>query len=242
MRVCSTWNMTGVGARRGGLHRLGWPESAEFEPLGAFHVEHAGEQASDRLGAYARAVRSSPHNLLSRAALEELETRHIPESVRFAERLPTTDRILDIGSGGGLPGVVIAIVRPEFEVHLLEATTKKADFLRSVASDLDLRVRVHNGRAEDLARTDLAASFPVVTARAVARLSKLIPLCAPFLTPGGELHAIKGERWAEEVSESESVTARHGLVLAATPADDPDRDPRVVVLRRTGPGGATAGT
>jgi 16S rRNA (guanine527-N7)-methyltransferase len=202
--------------------------------LGAFHVEHADSWTTARLAAYARAVRSSPHNLLSRAGLEELETRHILESVRFAQRLPACDRLLDIGSGGGLPGIVIAIVRPEVDVHLMESTRKKAEFLRSVADELGLRVTVHNDRAEDLAQTELASSFPVVTARAVARLDRLIALSAPFLAPGGQLHAIKGERWAQEVTEATSEIARRRLVVVATPAHRPDQDPRVVVVGRGG--------
>ena len=196
-------------------------------------MEHADPGMTELLAAYAKAVRESPHNLLSRAGLTELETRHIPESVRFARRLPACTRLLDVGSGGGLPGIVIAIARPEFEVHLLEATTKKAEFLASVATDLGLRVVVHNGRAEELARTDLAGSFELVTARAVARLSRLIPLCAPFMAPEGRLYAIKGERWAEEVTEATSEMKRRGLVVVSSPAEHPDEDPRVVVIGRS---------
>jgi len=197
-------------------------------------VEHRGSDPGSSLAAYADLVRASPHNLLSRAGLQELESRHIPESVRFAERLPDTSAVLDVGSGGGLPGIVIAIVRPDVEVHLLEATTKKADFLAAVGSELGLRIRVHNGRAEELATGELARAFMVVTARAVARLPRLIELCAPFLALGGQIHAIKGERWAEEVTESTSTMRRSGLVLRATPNDLPEEDPRVVVLERTG--------
>lgn len=209
-------------------------------------MEHGPEDVEQRLSRYAQMVRESPHNLLSRAGLEELESRHIPESVRFARRLPSCTRLLDVGSGGGLPGIVIAIVRPEIDVHLLEATSKKAAFLDDVAVRLGLRVVVHNGRAEDLARSDLAGSFQVVTARAVARLERLISLCAPFLAPGGQLHAIKGQQWADEVIDATSEMRRRGLVLHATPADHPDEDPRVVVIarpaasRRAGADGRTA--
>lgn len=205
-------------------------------------MEHADPVMAERLAAYAEAVRASPHNLLSRAGLTELETRHIPESVRFTERLPKCTRLLDVGSGGGLPGIVIAIVRPEFEVHLLEATMKKAEFLASVATDLGLRVVIHNGRAEELARTDLAGSFEVVTARAVARLSRLVPLCAPFLAPEGRLFAIKGERWAEEVTEATLEMERRGVSVVSSPVEHPDEDPRVVVIgRSTRPGAGSGG-
>ena len=203
-------------------------------------MEHADPVAAPRLREYAEAVRRSPHNLLSRAGLEELETRHIPESVRFATRLPPAARLLDVGSGGGLPGIVIAIVRPEIEIHLIEATTKKAEFLAAVAGEQGLRVVVHNGRAEDLARTDLAGSFDLVTARAVARLDRLIPLCAPFLERTGRLYAIKGERWGDEVTDAKSEMRRRGLEVLSSPAEYPDLDPRVVVIGR--PGRLDAGT
>ena len=204
-------------------------------------MEHAVTEGPESLATYAAAVRASPHNLLSRAGLAELETRHIPESVRFAHRLPTCTRLLDVGSGGGLPGLVIAIVRPEIEVHLLEATTKKAEFLASVAADLALNVVVHNGRAEELARGDLAGRFLVVTARAVARLERLIPLCAPFLTRDGRLYAIKGERWADEVTDAKTEMARWGLSVLASPAEHPGEDPRVVVIGRRAPAADGAG-
>lgn len=206
-------------------------------------MEHGGFDPGPHLAAYAELVRASPHNLLSRVGLEELESRHIPECVRFARRLPEVPAVLDLGSGGGLPGIVIAITRPDVEVHLLEATSKKADFLAGVGAELGLRIRVHNGRAEKLTQGVLAGAFRVVTARAVARLPRLIDLCAPFLAAGGQLHAIKGEQWADEVTESTSVMRRRGLVLRSTPDDAPGEDPRVVVLERpAGPGSTTGPT
>jgi 16S rRNA (guanine527-N7)-methyltransferase len=185
----------------------------------------------DLLRRFAELVHASPHNLLSRQGLEELDTRHIPESSRFARILPDTTELLDIGSGGGLPGIVIAILRPDIQVHLLEATTKKADFLRQAGEELGLSVVVHNGRAEDLSKGALAGRFPVVTARAVARLDRLAALAAPFLRPGGALYAIKGARWAEE------VTSAHisGLEIFSTPEQQPltgPEGPLVIGLRR----------
>ena len=131
-------------------------------------------------------------------------------------------------------------MRPEIEVHLIEATTKKAEFLAAVAGEQGLRVVVHNGRAEDLARTDLAGSFDLVTARAVARLDRLIPLCAPFLERTGRLYAIKGERWGDEVTDAKSEMRRRGVEVLSSPAEYPDLDPRVVVIGR--PGRLDAGT
>lgn len=192
---------------------------------------------SHLLERYAELLRASPHNLLSPRGLKELETRHFPESVAFARSLPAGPRVLDVGSGGGLPGVVLAIMRPDLSVELLEATRKKADFLGAVASALELPVRVHHGRAEVLAHGPLSGAFDIVTARAVASLDRLIPWTAPFLRPGGTVHAIKGERWAEELEEAQPVLRKHHLAVSSSPAEGgadastTTEGPRVVVLR-----------
>jgi 16S rRNA (guanine527-N7)-methyltransferase len=194
---------------------------------------------ADRLERFARLVAASPHNLVSRRAREELSTRHVPEAVAVADLLPRgPGRLLDVGSGGGFPGLVIAIVRPELEVHLLDATAKKTAFLRATAAELGVPVTVHTGRAEELHRTELGASFDLVTARAVAPLSRLLPWTIPFLRPAGVLCAVKGERWREELEEATPVLAQMGARVLATPDDLPEAGPggttpRVLLLSRT---------
>jgi 16S rRNA (guanine527-N7)-methyltransferase len=179
---------------------------------------------------FAELLRSSPHNLLSPKGLEELEERHFPEALEFARMLPVGPRLLDVGSGGGLPGIVVAMARPDLDVHLLEATGKKATFLRDAADSLGLDVTVHHGRAEECAVGDLSAGFDLVTARAVAPLDRLVPWTAPYLKSGGQIHAIKGERWAEELDAARSVIQRHGLRVLRTPEPTRSGAPRVVVL------------
>ena len=192
------------------------------------------------LGRFAALVRASPHNLVSARARDELEDRHLPESLAFAALLPREGRFLDLGSGGGFPGVVIALHEPRRVVHLLDATRKKTVFLQETAELLDIEVEVHTGRAEELSRGALEATFDVVTARAVAPLATLVGWAAPFLRPGGDVWAIKGERWAVELEAARPELDRWGLEVAATPATDrrfgptPEhpRAPRVVMLRR----------
>lgn len=191
----------------------------------------------DRLRRFAAAVRASTHNLVSRRALIELESRHIPECVAFARLLPHDGgRILDLGSGGGFPGLVVAIVRPDLEMHLLDATAKKTAFLEATSADLGVEVTVHTGRAEELARqVDLDRAFDVVTARAVAPLTKLVTWSMPFLRPGGLLYAIKGERWEDELRDAEPVIRRLRAQVLATPYDlatTGSDAPRVVMLAR----------
>jgi 16S rRNA (guanine527-N7)-methyltransferase len=195
---------------------------------------------AEALDRFAALVRASPHNLVSARARDELRERHIPECLAFAERLPRQGRFLDLGSGGGFPGIVVALHEPARSVHLLDATRKKTGFLRDAAATLGITVEVHTGRAEDLGRGELAGTFDVVTARAVAPLATLVAWSSPFLRPLGALYAIKGERWATEVAEAAEQIERHGLEVAATPSDDarfgPTSDhpqaPRVVMLRR----------
>jgi 16S rRNA (guanine527-N7)-methyltransferase len=199
---------------------------------------HPDPAVDQKLASYAALVRASEHNLVSRRARDELETRHVPECVRLALMLPQgKQRLLDLGSGGGFPGMVLAIVRPELEVHLLDATAKKTAFLEQAAARLAVPVTVHTGRAEELAGSELGGTFDVVTARAVAPLERLVAWGMPFLVPGGLLCAVKGARWADELAAAAGAIARSGASVVATPDDveEPPADgpqPRVVMLAR----------
>jgi 16S rRNA (guanine527-N7)-methyltransferase len=140
-------------------------------------------------------------------------------------------RLVDVGSGGGVPGIPLAIARPDLRVTLVEATQKKAAFLEAVAQALGLsNVSVHAGRAEELCKGELAGAFDVVTARAVARLAKLVPLTAPFARPGGLLLLVKGQRAGEELAEAARALRARRLVHERT-VETPTG--RIVVLRKT---------
>lgn len=202
-------------------------------------AEHPGSLAA-ALDRFAELVRSSPHNLVSARAREELSDRHIPECLSFAELLPRQGRFLDLGSGGGFPGIIVALHGPERTVHLLDATRKKTAFLHDAAAILGIDVEVHTGRAEELGAGDLGGTFDVVTARAVAPLRTLVAWAGPFLRAQGDLYAIKGERWTAELEDVAADLERWGLQVHATPASDPrfgptsdhPHAPRVVMLRR----------
>lgn len=195
------------------------------------------DEAERRLEGFVRAVEASPHNLVSKRARSELRERHVVESLALAQMLPAGPAaLLDVGSGGGFPGMVIAIARPDLTVTLLDSTRKKTEFLTATVEALGLDVAVVNARAEE-AIADLGGAFDLVTARAVASLDRLVGWTVPFLRPGGLCYAVKGERWAEEVEAASAALRRHRASIVHTPADDPqhpDADaphrPRVVII------------
>lgn len=138
--------------------------------------------------------------------------------------------LVDVGSGGGIPGIPLAIARPDLRVTLVEATQKKAAFLSAVAGALGLdKVEVRADRAEQLAAGPLHGAFHAVTARAVGKLANLVPLTAPFARPGGILLLVKGQRADEELAEAAKVIKAQHCTHEMTV---PTPTGRIVVLRR----------
>jgi 16S rRNA (guanine527-N7)-methyltransferase len=156
-------------------------------------------------------------NLTSLREPAELQRRHIEESlavlraIEGAGLLPPGARLIDVGSGGGLPGMPIAIARPDLAVTLLEATGKKAAFLERVAAELRLtNVRVVAQRAEEAARTEERERYDLAIARAVAALAALAELTLPLVRVGGAVAAVKGSRAEQELAEAGGAIARCG--------------------------------
>jgi 16S rRNA (guanine527-N7)-methyltransferase len=159
--------------------------------------------------------------------------RHVLDALTLLPLLadvPAGARLVDIGSGGGIPGLVLAIARPDLHVTLVEATQKKASFLSAVSAAMGLsNVSVRAERAEVFGKGELRDAFDVVTARAVARMVTLAPLTLPFARPGGLVLLIKGQRADEELAEARSVIAKQHAIHERTIATPTGR---VVVLRR----------
>jgi 16S rRNA (guanine527-N7)-methyltransferase len=148
--------------------------------------------------------------LVSDASEAVVVRRHFTESIalgctlRRRGLLKDGSSLLDIGSGAGFPGAVIAVAWPDVEVTVLEATAKKAAFLLALVERLPLaNTRVALGRAEDLGRDVLMReAFDMVTARAVAPLPTLLELALPFLLVGGWLASPKGSRAQNELDSA----------------------------------------
>ena len=128
--------------------------------------------------------------------------RHIANCIPITTILPENVRLVDIGSGAGLPGIVIALARPDLKVSLVEPLQRRVDFLNEVVAELGIPVEVIRGRAERVKK-----QFEIVTARAVAPLEKLINISWHMIPKGGSLMAMKGESAAEEIS---STTLKKG--------------------------------
>ena len=138
--------------------------------------------------------------------------RHLLNCAVVAELLPSTGRLVDIGSGAGLPGIPLALIKPQLEVILLEPMLRRVGFLQECAEALGMEnTSVVRGRAEELSgklRAD------VVTARAVAPLDKLAGWATGLLVPGGEILAIKGQSAEEELVAAQPVLKRLGARTA----------------------------
>jgi 16S rRNA (guanine527-N7)-methyltransferase len=134
--------------------------------------------------------------------------RHILNSAAVVPFLPASGRIIDLGSGAGLPGIVVAAMRPDAEVVLLEPMERRTDWLTEVVEELELRnAVVRRGRAQDV-HGELVGD--AVTVRAVASLDKLYRWAFPLLRKGGTLVALKGGKAEEEVEAARHVGRKLG--------------------------------
>jgi 16S rRNA (guanine527-N7)-methyltransferase len=128
--------------------------------------------------------------------------RHLLNSAVLAEALPPSSTVCDIGTGAGLPGLVVAIARPDLQVTLVEPLLRRTTFLEEVVDDLGLEhVSVVRGRADDLHGQ---ATFDVVTSRAVAPLERLLGWSMPLVAAEGALVAMKGRSVHEEIESARS--------------------------------------
>lgn len=146
------------------------------------------------------------HGLVGPREAPRLWERHLVNCAVMHELVPQDGELVDIGSGAGLPGIVLAIVRPDLHVHLVEPLLRRTVWLEETIGQLGLpNVTVHRGRAEEVS---LPHPVPVATARAVASLDKLVRWSFPLLVPGGRLLALKGEAAEDELAAVQPYLAR----------------------------------
>ena len=117
------------------------------------------------------------------------------------------ERIVDVGTGAGFPGIPLKIFRPQLKLCLIDSLNKRVEFLKRVVTELELDgVEIFHGRAEELARQKFfREQFEIVTSRAVARLNVLAEYCLPFTRVGGKFVALKGKTFREELDEARAT-------------------------------------
>ena len=166
--------------------------------------------ASDRLPLAERytallATEGVVRGLIGPREAPRLWERHILNSAVLAEAVPEAASVCDIGTGAGLPGLVLAIARPDLRVTLVEPLLRRTTFLDEVVDELGLsHVTVRRARAEELHG---AVTFDVVTSRAVAPLERLLGWSMPLVAPTGSMIALKGRSASDEVAEAASFLA-----------------------------------
>ncbi len=160
---------------------------------------NVSRETFDRLAIFEACLRkwNARINLIGSRDIGSVWTRHIADSMRILPHLPPTGTIVDIGSGAGFPGLVIAIVSGR-SITLVEADHRKAAFLRECAREIDLPVTIIADRIERCG----VRGIDIITARALARLPRLLDLSFPLLGPGGTCLFLKGHQVAAELTEA----------------------------------------
>lgn len=182
------------------------------------------------------ATAGAERGLLGPREVDRVWDRHILNSAVLGELLGSGERIIDIGSGAGLPGIPLAIARPDLDVVLLEPLLRRSEFLNEVINELGLAVEVVRGRAEEPVVRNRFGERDAAVSRAVASLDKLTKWSLPLLRPDGRMLAIKGERAFDEVEQYRRVMAASGAadVRVVTCGANYLRPPATVVSARRG--------
>lgn len=210
------------------------PNASPPDTLAAALARHAIELPPgqvEMLDRYARLLWewNEKLNLTRHTDYEKFVARDLVDSLTLARFLEKGERVLDVGTGGGVPGVVLAVVRDDLRVELCESVGKKARAVGDIVAALGLPAPVHHGRAEKLLDT---RRYDTLVVRAVARLPKLLTWFAPHWDRFGRLLIVKGPGWVEERGEARHLGLMHGLALrklAAYPL--PGTDSESVLLQ-----------
>ncbi|WP_244406131.1 16S rRNA (guanine(527)-N(7))-methyltransferase RsmG [Methylocella silvestris] len=169
-------------------------------------------------------------NLVAKSTLDDIWIRHFVDSLQVSAAAPQARRWVDLGSGGGFPGLVTAIRYaddPSAEIHLIESDQRKCAFLRTVSRETGAHAIVHCGRIEDIAAA-LDAPFDAVSARALAPFSQLLHYAERFLEKGAIGVFSKGEQ-AEAELTGLSAAARYQIASVASETSD---SARLIIVRR----------
>lgn len=149
-------------------------------------------------------------NLTRHTTMEKFVGRDVVDSLAFSGQLEAGERVLDVGTGGGVPGVILAIARPDLRMELCESVGKRAKAIGDIIGQAGLTIPVHQARAEVLLEQEV---YDVLVVRAVASLAKLLTWFAPRWNSIGRLLVLKGPSWLEERGEARHLGLMHDLRL-----------------------------
>ena len=195
------------------------------------HGIELADAQQDRLECYCQTLWkwNQQLNLTRHTDYEKFVLRDVVDSMHLAELLQSGEKVLDVGSGGGVPGIILAILRPDLQLTLCESIGKKALALESMVKDLGLPIEVYHNRAEGLLEEN---RYDVLTARAVGPLWKMCKWFEPHWASIGRLLAIKGPRWLEERNEARHRGFMRQLELrVAAKYPLPDTESESVILK-----------
>ena len=177
------------------------------ESLTKHEIEIPDEQR-EQIEAYCAALWewNEKINLTRHTTFDLFVTRDLLDTIRLANQLEQNEEVLDVGTGGGVPGLLLAILRPDLTMHVCDSVAKKTRVVQDIVNKLDLTVMVHSTRAQDVLED---FRFHSLVARAVGSLSKFLSWFEDHWLSFDRLLAIKGPRWVDERAE-----ARHRGLLA----------------------------
>ena len=168
------------------------------------------------------------HNIFQRTSAEEVLKKDVEESLQINSHMSKQDTILDIGSGGGFPGVVIAISNPKTQTHLVESNQKKAYFLKQIKHDLFLdNLIVHNQRIES---HNNLGEFSFITARAFATIEKILKLSENNLLQGGKYVLFKGTK--NKIEEELTSLNTNKFKYEIIEKDNKEKERHLVVIKK----------
>jgi 16S rRNA (guanine527-N7)-methyltransferase len=207
------------------------------DTLGAALERHGIELDEDQsalLDRYARALWAwnEKLNLTRHTDYERFASRDVADSQWLERFLDSAERVLDVGTGGGVPGIVLAILRPDLEVSLCESVAKKARAVEDIVRQLGLPITVHHARAEELLADH---EYDTLVARAVAPLEKLLTWFKPHWASFGRLLVLKGPAWIEERAAAQEKKLLRGVrinTLATYPLPGTQSESVVLEIRR----------
>ena len=178
-------------------------------------------------------------NLTRHTDVGRFVSRDVGDAAAIAERLARGERVLDVGTGGGVPGAILAILRPDLRVELCDSVAKKARAVAAIVAEAGLTLPVHAAAAQELVAKRPAGGhrFDSLVVRAVAPLAKLLSWFEPLAGSFGRLLVIKGPRWEEELAEARDKRLGRKVSIrriAAWPLRGTDNESVLLEIRATG--------